>query len=927
MHLRPLARAAILFVALLLAPGCAAGLRPAHGPQSADRIDFTQQTLPNGLRVIYVPLRQAPVVHVRVLYHVGSRDERPDRQGFAHMFEHMMFRGSAHVRPEEHMKLVGMVGGYSNAFTSFDQTVYVNTVPANHLEMTLYLEADRMASFRVSREIYEIERRVVMEEWRRRINSPYGTFFDDFFALAFTTHPYRWTPIGNMDHLQAAGVEELQEFFNRYYVPNNAVLVIAGDIDVGAARGMVDRYFSWIPRGAPIQRDIPAEPPVTQPRRQTLQRAVPLPRVGIAFHTPPYRADDNYALALLSTILGGGRSSRLDQRLVTGDDPMCVTVSSSNIALHDAGLFSIGATLIQGRDPQAVEDRLFDAIRQVVEHGVTAEELQKAKTIQRVAFIRGRQTAEDLAEQIGHETLIGGDPERVNTAMRRLEAVTAADVQDVARRYLRPSGAIVQWYVPGEPPQTRAAASQPSSGDDSAAAAPLRQVRFPPDYPTRPPINQTTLAASFARGTESFINGVRVIVMPDRRLPQVHWSLTMRRGSDSDPPGKEGLASLTAELLRRGAAKLSYNQLNEDLESRGITITITDGGDYTRLSGSSLTENVEHGILRSRQILLEPTLAEDEFNRLKTQTLSSLKLAQARPETAASQTLARAIFGDSPLGRFATPASVASITLEEVRACYRRLYRPNDAILVISGDVDVQRGRLLAEQLLEGWEAGALPDVDYSAPPEPRDLRIIVVDRPEAAGALIRMAAPAYDIHSDEKFAGSLASSILSSGIDSRLGRHVRAERGLVYSVWGYFQPRRQAGQFLAGAETDLTTAADTVAAMFDVFRQMAAGGISADEEREAKLRTVGGMVMGMQTIQSQAGYRVDGILNDYPIDYFDRYPQRIEAVTAEQIAQVVDRYVRPQRMVVVVVAPAQAVCQQLSRLGEVQVVPMPSPQ
>src|SRR5438045_6768849 len=222
--------------------------KPATIPAPAP-VEFTQETLDNGLRVIYAPLHQAPVVHVRVLYHVGSRDERPDRQGFAHMFEHMMFRGSAHVKPEEHMKLINTVGGNSNAFTSFDQTVYVNTIPANSTEMALYLEADRMASFKVNAEIYKTERKVVAEEWRIRQNRPYGTEFDDFLKNAYTTHSYRWTPIGNMDHLKAAEVSELQDFFNTYYLPNNAILVITGDIDVPKTKELAAKYFGWIPPG------------------------------------------------------------------------------------------------------------------------------------------------------------------------------------------------------------------------------------------------------------------------------------------------------------------------------------------------------------------------------------------------------------------------------------------------------------------------------------------------------------------------------------------------------------------------------------------------------------------------------------------------------------------------------------------------------
>ncbi len=280
------------------------------------RIDYTEETLANGLHVIYAPLRQAPVVHVRVIYHVGSRDEQPNRRSFAHMFEHMMFRGSAHVKPEEHMKLIGTVGGYSNAFTSFDTTQYVDTIPSNQLELALYLEADRMSSFKVSDKIFKTERKVVAEEWRIQQNQPYGRAYDDFMKLAFKKHPYRWTPIGNMNDLAAAHASELQAFFNRYYVPNNATLLITGDINVAAAKKLVHKYFAWIPEGAKIKRDIPAEPRQVKPIRGKENYPVPLSVVAIGYRTPGYGAKDDYAVSALATIVGQGESSRLYKALV-----------------------------------------------------------------------------------------------------------------------------------------------------------------------------------------------------------------------------------------------------------------------------------------------------------------------------------------------------------------------------------------------------------------------------------------------------------------------------------------------------------------------------------------------------------------------------------------------------------------------------------
>lgn len=907
-------------------------------PQAAEKtqaaaapapIEFEEETLENGLRVIYAPLRQAPVVHVRVLYHVGSRDERPDRQGFAHMFEHMMFRGSAHVKPEEHMKLIGVVGGNSNAFTSFDQTVYVNTLPSNHLEMALYLEADRMASFKVDENIYKTERKVVAEEWRIRQNRPYGTQYEDFLKNQFTAHSYRWTPIGNMDHLRAAEVAELQEFFNTYYLPNNAILVVAGDIDVAKAKPLVKKYYGWIPPGPEPKREIPEEPQQTEAKRVTVDYRVPLPAVMTGWQLPPYQSDDHYALSLLGTILSGGRSARLDRLLVFGSDPQAVQVGVSHMPLEDAGIFAVNATVMQGKDPRKVEQAMTAAVQEVVENGVTAEELDKARTQYRVDLIRNRMTAMDLADQLGDEALFGGDPARVNEELKKVEAITTEQVQAVAKKYLTPQRATTMVINPdplGKNAQVAKAEQAANAPVKATEPVKPRQVKFPADWPKRPVIAKVEGGATFEKGAETQVNGVRVIVMHDSRLPLVNWSLTMRRGSHSDPKGKEGLASLTGDMVRRGAGGLTFAELNEDLESRGITLEVGDGGDYTRISGATTTEQLEHGLTRTRELLMSPTFPAKEFEKLKQQSIESLVLSLDNPSNVAGQDMLLELYGaESPLGRNPTPATVKRITLKDVKKFYEGYYRPNNAILVFSGDVTVEQGQALAKKLTDGWEPADLPAAEYGAVETPTKRRIILVDRPGGKQSVVRLAVPAYTTKSDDKYPGSVAGQILTSGIDSRLGRYVRAEKGLAYGVHGVFQPGRHGGAFVAGTDTAVESTADAIEAIFKVLNDMRAAPVTGAELAEAQQRVAGGMVMNMQTIGQQAGYRVDGLLNGYPIDYYDKYPQRIGQVTTEQVQQVMKKYVDDGQMVIVVVAPAEAVKAQLERLGEVKVVPMPA--
>jgi zinc protease len=905
-------------------------------------IPFTTETLPNGLQVIYAPMHNAPVVQVQVAYHVGSRDERPDRQGFAHMFEHMMFRGSAHVAPQEHMKLIGEVGGISNAYTWYDQTVYFDTVPSNQTQMALYLEADRMASFKVSDEIFKTERKVVSEEWRwRNANPPYGQLFTDFARTAYTNHSYRWTPIGDMDQLRAARSEELQEFFNKYYIPNNACLVIAGDIDPAQASQWVHQYFAWIPRGAEIVRDIPQEPPQTQMRRLTVKKFVPLPRIVMGYKTTVYASDDHYALALLADILGGGRTSRLEKRLVDSATPLCLSADASDEQQEDLSVFLLSAAVLPGRSVADVEKIMQDAVAELGSKPVDAEELERVKTVQRVGLLKGRQTCTDVAAALGEAAVFGHDPNRVNTALSKLDAVTPEMIQAVAKKYLTPAALTTVEYVPdplnlaGRAAATRAAATQAAKATLLATADVVRSTQpieprvkeFPPGYPDHPPLNQDRIRAVFDKGTAMEVKGVQVIVLRDSRLPLVNWSIVMRRGGDSEPAGKEGLAGITAALLRHGCTDLDYETLSEDLDSRGIEIEAGNGGDTTYINGDCTTDQLDHAILRTGQILLQPTLPDGEFQKLKQQMLGDLMQTLATSDSVADRDLNALVFGAAtPQGRAVTPASLGSITLADVSSFYHMTYRPNDALIVFSGDITEAQAKAAAQQLTANWQpADKLAGVDYTLPEPDQSARILLVDNPDGKQSCIRMGIRAYDIHNDDKYAGMLAGAILSSGIDSRLNAYVRAAKGYTYGVAGVFAPSRHAGSFRVNVDTNPDTTAPCIVAVEKVLRDMAEGGVTDDELVQAQRRVTGGMVMSTQTIATQATRRADLVLNNYPLDYFDKLPDRLDQTTAQQVRDVVRNYVKLDHIAIVVVGPAQQIKSQLEALGPVEVLPMPA--
>lgn len=885
-------------------------------------IQFEEETLDNGLKVIYAPMTNAPAIHVRVLYHVGSRDEAANRQGFAHMFEHMMFRGSAHVPSEQHMKLIQGVGGVSNAFTSFDQTTYVNTIPSNHLEMALWLEADRMASFKVSEDVFKTERNVVKEEWRLRYaNQPYGKMTQDLLALAFKTHNYRWTPIGDMDQLAAAKTEELQAFHDRYYVPNNACLIIAGQYDVSQAREWVRKYYGWIPKGADVQRVSQPEPQQTEVREKIVKRPdVPFTRVSIAYKSPDYRNDDNLALELLTTILGDGRSSRLYQALVA-NDPVAANVSMGSYQLEDPSVIMVGLGVLPGKDSAEAIGRVEEQIAKVIAEGVSAEELEKAKSQTRNALVRTRMTAESVATILGEEEVFGGDANRANTYFERLEKITADDVKTVAQKYLQAQGKTVVQYQRGEatpeqpvsiPPEAPVATSEP------------RKIEFPKDYPTTPPTSDEVLKASFAKGEMQTVHGVQVITMTDNRLPIVNVSLVLRGGGDAAPVEKEGVASLTAAMLSRGAGGQSAVQIAEELESRGISISASDDGDTTRINAFAPVDQLDFAVAKLKQIALQPDFPADEFAKLKRQSQQGLLSALSNPGSVADRAIDAAVYGEKhPLGKQMTLESLDAVSIEDVKNWYGQTYRPENAILVIAGAVDTKKGTELAGQMLEGWKDGLPPQAKYDVP-SPGKRQIILVDNPTGEQAVVRLGLQAYSLQSEDRFPGSIAGQVLSSGIDSRLNRVLRAEKGLTYGAYGYFRPSRHGGAFEMSIETKLESVNDAITSAYGVLEKMKSGNITDAELSESKNRVAGQLVLETQTIQQQAGRRVDTILNGFPVDYYDNYAQRIAEVTADQVRAVMNKYVSDEKFNIVVVAPAEKVKAQLESLGEVTVVDMP---
>ena len=417
---------------------------------SPPRLEFTQHTLKNGLELVVLEDHSAPIVNVQVWYHVGSKDERPGRTGFAHLFEHMMFKGSKNVGPQEHANRINDVGGFLNAGTNFDYTFYWQTVPINALDMVLWLESDRMASLNVDDANLKSERDVVIEELRLRVlNPPYGRLGTLVFENSFKESNYRWMPIGSQEDLEAATLADVRDFHKTYYRPDNATIVIAGDVDAKELIAKVERYFGAIPRGeGAIPRPSKAEPAQTAERRVVdYDSKTPLPAAILAYHIPGLGDADSYPLDVASRILSSGQSSRLYRRLVY-DKQVALQAAGQSFSLEDAGLFFFFAVMNAGKTADEGAAEMEAEIERLKNEPVSAAELEKAKT-QLVAEVTvGRQTAQSKADAIGAAATLLDNPKLVNEELARYQAVTAADIQRVAKKYLGKQNRSVIFMLP-----------------------------------------------------------------------------------------------------------------------------------------------------------------------------------------------------------------------------------------------------------------------------------------------------------------------------------------------------------------------------------------------------------------------------------------------------------------------------------------------
>jgi zinc protease len=909
------------------APAAAVAVKP---------VDYVYRKLPNGLRVYSIRDTGSPNVSVQVWYDVGSKDDPAGRSGFAHLFEHIMFKATRNLPSEAFDRLTEDVGGYNNASTADDYTNYYEVVPANYLKTLLWAEAERMGSLVVDEANFKSERDVVKEELRQRVlAAPYGKLFGFYYPwISFQQSPYGRPGIGSIEDLDSATVEDVQAFHATYYRPDNAVLVVAGNFDQKQLDAWVDEYFGPLKSPAtPIPRVTAVEPARTGPKTWTAYEPnTPLPAVLISYPFPAASDPDLPALIVADAILSKGESSRLYQSLVYSQQVASEAFTALELR-QQAGAYAVGAVLSEGKSAEAGEAALLKEVARLRDGAVTVAELAEAKNELITSSLLERETVDGKASELAQSVIVFGDAARMNRLIPDIQKVTAADVQRVARKYLRDDQRAVIRYLsdaakPADAPAYSVAASiKPrvlTRPADLKVVTPAPEAkRIKPPAPGEPLSIKAPIPAE-----RRLKNGLRVVVSPDHDVPIVSAELVIDRGSATDPATRPGAADMATTLLTKGTRTRSATDIARQIEALGGSIGADASYDGADLSLTVKKDQVGKAMAIFADVARNPAFAQEELDRARQQALDELQVAMSDPGSLAGYAAARAVYGDTPYGRPAggTPASLAQLKPSDMVRYHNAYWRPERATLVITGDVTPAEGFAIAEKAFGDWNAGPLvPTIEpkLQGPQTPAGPRVILIDLPNSGQAAVAVTRAALKRDDPRYYPALVANNVLGGGYSARLNQEIRIKRGLSYGARSSIAYRREAGPLVASTQTKNESAIQVLDLILGEMDRLGKAPVGTEELKARKAVVVGGFGRTVETTGDMAGLLGGLALYQIDLSEIGRYADKVKAVDAAQVQAVGAEVFSPGPASIVIVGDAKVFGAEMKRrYPQLEVIP-----
>ena len=871
-------------------------------------IPYTRTVLANGLTVVMHEDHKAPIVAVSVWYHVGSKDEKPGKTGFAHLFEHLMFQGSENYQ-DEYFKPFDEVGATSmNGTTWLDRTNHFQNVPSTAVDLALWMESDRMGHFIgvVDQDLLDEQRGVVQNEKRQGQNAPYGKVFGRLQAASFPEgHPYRWETIGSMEDLNAASLEDVRQWFSEYYGAANATLVIAGDFEPQAMLAKVERYFGDIPAGPPINRRKTWVAARSETTREVMQDQVAQTRIYRVWNTPPRGHVDTDHLGLATQLLGGGKTSRLYQRLVR-NDRIADSVGVFQLPFELASVFAIQADVKQGVDPAVVEAAIDEELAKFMAKGPSAEELRRTATKAESDFVRGMERIGGFggkADILARGEVYFDNPGHYRQTLAHVRGATPADLKAAAGR----------WLAQGDHRLT--VFPMPSY---ETVASDVDRSQGPPKIDEFPDLSFPELQ----RG--KLDNGMTVVLAERHQTPIVDIQVQFDAGYAADLGGAPGTASFTMAMLDEGTSSRDALQIATEVEELGASLGSSSGLDYSAMSVSALKSKLSATVDLFADVLRNPSFDESEFSRLKGQWLAGIAQEKTQPVSMALRTLPPLLYGDEhaysmPLTGSGTVASISALSTDDLRDFHQRWLRPDNATVLVAGDTTLAEISAELNRAFAGWAppAAALPAKQVKPVALPDGQRIFLINKPGAEQSVIIGGHLIPSTADSENLIYDTANGVFGGSFTARLNMNLREDKHWAYGARSFAPGALGQRPFLLYAPVQTDKTAESLAEMSRELHEFVSSRPAQDDEvARVKANDVRSLPGQYETNAAVLGSVAGIVLYQRPDDYVQTLKDRIESQTTAEIRRYAEKSFHPDQVTWLIVGDLEQIEAPVRKLG-----------
>ena len=872
-------------------------------------IDYKEYRLDNGLRLIIHEDHKAPIVAVNIWYHVGSKNEVKGKTGFAHLFEHLMFNGSENYN-DEFFKPFERVGATSmNGTTYFDRTNYFENVPNTALDMALWMESDRMGHMlgAITQERLDEQRGVVQNEKRQGDNQPYGMVQYHLLEGIFPEdHPYSWSTIGSMEDLDSASLEDVHKWFKKYYGPNNAVIVIAGDVQSDQVFEKVKKYFGDIKPSAPVDKMKEWTVRLDTDKREIIRDDVPQIKIHKAWGGPSFRNLDSDILQLADLILTSGKTSRLYNRLVYKDQ-IATDVDSYQFSGDIGGFYYIEASVQPNGDHELVKKAINEELERFLKDGPSKSEMRRAKMKLRSSFLRGLEKVGGFggkSDILAQNAVYTGDPGYYKKSLEMIENASREDIMSVANEWLSRGTYNLEVHP------TEKLVSNEEGVDRSSV-----------------PVTETFPESKFIKfQKETLSNGLNLVVAKQENIPIVSFNLLLDAGYAADQYSAPGTSSMVMSMLDEGTEKLDALEISDRASEIGAIISSGAGIDTSSVSMNALRENLDDSLKLYSEIILEPSFPDRELERIRNQKLAQIQQEKNQPFGIALRVLPELLYGEShayslPLTGSGTEESVMQIDRQSLINYHNEWFKPNNATMIIVGDVEMDQMKPMLEKHFKNWKSGIVPEKDIADVTVAKSDSVYLIDRPGSQQSIVLAANIAPGKGDSDDLAIESMNDVIGGSFTSRINMNLREDKGWAYGARTTLLQTKGQRPFIAYApvQTD-KTAESIIEIKQELLEFLTTNPVTEDELQKVKDNNTLSLPGRWETVRAISSDLSQIITYGLPDDYWDTYTNKVRNLSSKKLQDAAEKAIKPDNLIWVIVGDLSEIEDKVRNLDFTQI-------